>query len=441
MEHQKINRKEEYKKIASGKKDMKYFKYLNSETIMTNSEIYALELIHLGTRFTNSKDSSWVSYDDETKLFLTQYDNQFTTYLSRFINNNHFVLHKLVKQLVANDTDEFEIENLKKLSKTFKSSKYLTDIKTSIKGCLYDTDFDLKLNSANDLLPLKNGKIINLKTLEIRDRTHRDLFTFECPVSFVKETPHADKFFKDLMPKTEEREYLRKILGYQLTGDTSGRLFCIWYGNGSNGKGKVISVLKKILGKFYTEADKAVFCKQQNTSSGSASPHLFALLNKRCIGYSEGETSDNFELNESVCKQISGEDDISCRGLFKDQITFKSIGKLNFLTNHIPKLSGEKAVKDRLRLISFKQEFADNPKKGQKKRDPDFVNKIETIYLDEVFSWMVKGSKEYFKDMMINMPKSFEDETEEMLSKEDSITSFFKNIMVITKDNKDIIKR
>jgi phage/plasmid-associated DNA primase len=172
-----------------------------------------------------------------------------------------------------------------------------------------------------------------------------------------------------------------------------------------------------------------------------ATPHLFALLNKRCIGYSEGETSDTFELNESVCKQISGQDDISCRGLFKDQITFKSIGKLNFLTNHIPRLSGEKSVKDRLRILSFKQEFQDNPKKGQRKRDPEFIEKLETIYLDEVFSWMVKGSKEYYKDHTIKMPQSFEDETERFLLKEDSISSFFKNRMTVTNDNKDIIKR
>jgi len=184
-----------------------------------------------------------------------------------------------------------------------------------------------------------------------------------------------------------------------------------------------------------------VFCKQKDTSSGGASPHLFALLNKRCIGYSEGETSDNFELNESICKQISGQDDIACRGLFKDQITFKSIGKLNFLTNHIPRLSGEKSVKDRLRIIHFKQEFQDEPKKGQKKRDPVFIEKLETIYLDEVFSWMVKGSKEYYKDHVIKMPKSFEDETERFLMKEDSISSFFKNRMTITNDKKDLIKR
>ena len=71
------------------------------------------------------------------------------------------------------------------------------------------------------------------------------------------------------------------------------------------------------------------------------------------IAYSEGETADEFELNISTLKNISGDDPISCRGLFKPQIEFKSIGKLIFGTNYIPRLTGEKAVIDRTRIAIF----------------------------------------------------------------------------------------
>jgi hypothetical protein len=143
-------------------------------------------------------------------------------------------------------------------------------------------------------------------------------------------------------------------------------------------------------------------------------------------------------------KQISGQDDLSCRGLFKNQITFRSIGKLNLATNYVPKISGDKAVVDRARMIFFKQEFAkvlDPAKPWQKPVDCNFVNDIETIYLDEVFSWIVKGSKEYYKDKKITMPKSFADETARLIQQEDSIESFLQNKLIKTDNQKDIVSK
>jgi hypothetical protein len=62
------------------------------------------------------------------------------------------------------------------------------------------------------LFPIKNGKQINLKTLEISERTKESYFDYEAPVNFTTETKNADDFFKKLMPKQEHREYLRKVL-------------------------------------------------------------------------------------------------------------------------------------------------------------------------------------------------------------------------------------
>ena len=52
-----------------------------------------------------------------------------------------------------------------------------------------------------------------------------------------------------------------------------------------------------------------------------------------------------------------------------------------------------------------------NPKKGktatvklEKQEDKEFISKLESIYLDEVFSWIVKVSKFYYEDRLIEMP-------------------------------------
>ena len=75
-----------------------------------------------------------------------------------------------------------------------------------------------------------------MRTLEITDRTKNDYFTFECPISYIDDDklPNADRYFSDVMQNKDNREYLRKVLGYLLSGDTNARCFFIMYGNGSN---------------------------------------------------------------------------------------------------------------------------------------------------------------------------------------------------------------
>ena len=244
------------------------------------------------------------------------------------------------------------------------------------------------------------------------------------------------------MPDETNQEFLRKVLGYMISGDTKARKFQTWYGNGSNGKSVVLGLLKNFLNDYYVTADKAVFVKSTFQSKGSeASPHLYSLLGKRVIAYSEGETSDNFELDLSVLKNISGEDPIRCRGLFKDQIEFLSQGKLVLATNYVPPLTTEDAIKDRTLVIFFDQRFTDKPQKNEKLKDVAFIEALQNEYLSEVFSWIVKGSKIYYQEnRKIDMPEEFKKRAEVLISREDSIHSFFTNCCSFTGNRKDCIK-
>jgi phage/plasmid-associated DNA primase len=73
--------------------------------------------------------------------------------------------------------------------------------------------------------------------LEITDRTYHDYFTYYSPVDYITDKlPHAEKIFKQIQPAKANREYLKKVLGYSITGRTEARNFFIWYGFGRNGK-------------------------------------------------------------------------------------------------------------------------------------------------------------------------------------------------------------
>ena len=81
------------------------------------------------------------------------------------------------------------------------------------------------LDSSKECFPIKNGRKINFRTLEISSRTNLDFFTFESPVEFLENTPNADKFFEQLFDNKENREYVRKVMGYNLTAETFCQVF------------------------------------------------------------------------------------------------------------------------------------------------------------------------------------------------------------------------
>jgi len=61
-----------------------------------------------------------------------------------------------------------------------------------------------------------------------------------------------------------------------------------------------------------------------------------ALLGKRTGIYSESETADNIEMNKGSIKRISGEDKITGRYLFSNQVEFYRYIKLNMARNFVP---------------------------------------------------------------------------------------------------------
>ena len=52
------------------------------------------------------------------------------------------------------------------------------------------------------------------------------------------------------------------------------------------------------------------------------------------------------------------------------------------------------------------------------------VEMLKTEYLSEVFSWILKGSIEYYKDKKLKPPQTVQDQTDKIFKQQDSITAF-----------------
>jgi P4 family phage/plasmid primase-like protien len=312
----------------------------------------------------------------------------------------HPILVKYFENLLPNDDIILPIIKVK-----LGANKKLLAITNQIYNIIKkDINFEETiLNKSMYALPIKNGMIINLKTLVLRERTINDYFSFELDVDFLGDKYNlkvVNDFMCDISKKIiikddkeilevdlELVEYHKKLWGYLLSGDIGDRSIHIFQGVGCNGKSSLINIFKNITSKFTTQLSSAAMMNKNNSP---LTPELETLMTARVALMPESDKGD--ELNVKVVKTITGDDTINCRPLYRKNITFKSQAKLILATQFKPEIKNDdKALWDRIKLIPFNSVFEktlDNTAK---------ITKLQTDYLSDFFTYFCYGAKEYFK--------------------------------------------
>ncbi len=309
-----------------------------------------------------------------------------------------------------------------------------------------------KINRKHKLLPISNGKIINLKTGEIRNRTKDDQFSLECPVNFIPESLWTDcdkedikRFIEQIF--IEDREYIDYVqikFGSYLCGDNC-RDIDINHGAGKNGKSCIVKALAIILGDFlgYIGKDVIVFDPKQHRKKGGGNhtSHLIPIDGKRLVVTQELEEGDT--LDSEIVKKIASADVIEgvreCYGKKTTQIY--PFCKLVVCSNKIPKFEvNDKAIVDRLVFNPFKARFLNKEEfKLEKSRgaydetkfkyyvaDNEFVKKYGESgrNIDILFSWLVQGCIKFYEiyNHGIEKPQIVKDYIENKLAENDIVS-------------------
>jgi P4 family phage/plasmid primase-like protien len=431
--------------------------YQKPEYITINDDLLFLQEKGMAQLFTKNNCDNYklinknmiYKWDDYKRLWIeidsAHIINHISDYLYKYaveydinLSNSLLVEFDLGKrQIIENKKKE-----LLKILKNVNKFNICQSIYNFVYPLLKDGSFLNKINSISHLFPIKNGYIVDLKTLEKRQRQRTDYFTFESNVDLLSNNhplTNATKFFTQIMNNDESLvPYFQKCLGYIITGETYGRCLFICYGEGSNGKSVVTDLLNNIMtDNLCVALSKKVFIKQ-NDNAG-ASPHLAKLHGKRAGFYSE--SSENDKLNEETIKKLTGNDIITCRKLYGDEIQFRSIIKPILMTNFKPTINAsDKAIVARLKYIPFLSKFEDKPKEGEMKKDPDFIEKLKTIYKNEVFTFIARGACKFYEDGILEPPETFKKYTQEYLDENDNIMRFINDKLVKTNNDNDKIK-
>jgi P4 family phage/plasmid primase-like protien len=319
------------------------------------------------------KNNSWYEYKNN-RWFEIDSGNSLRLCISREMHNEYFCrTEHLTSRLQMIDQSEqlYEITK-KKVSRIaeiccyLKKTQWKNNIMREARELFYDQDFIMKLDQ-NPYLLCFNNYVIDFKNKRHR-RGQPDDYISKCTnIDYIKldKNRHAEtikeinKFFEELFPVDELREYMWQHLASVLIGTTENQTFNIYTGSGRNGKSRLVDLMAKCLGDYKGTVPITLITQNRN-SIGSTSSEIVQLMGTRYAVMQEPSKGD--KINEGIMKEITGGDPIQGRALWKDTVTFIPQFKLVVCTNTLFDIkSNDDGTWRRIRVCDFQSKFLDNP--------------------------------------------------------------------------------
>jgi putative DNA primase/helicase len=250
----------------------------------------------------------------------------------------------------------------------------------------------VELNADPYMLGVQNGAV-DLRTGALLEAKPGQLISRQCAAVFRVDAqpPTWLKFLDDVfMGDSELIAYVRRAVGYSLTGSNTEEVLFVCHGHGSNGKSLFHNVISRIMADYAKGAPADVLVQKPGMNPGAASPALAMLAGCRMLGINETGTGDR--LDEQALKTLAGREAITARPLYGSYFTFSPAFTPWLRTNHKPVITGtDHAVWRRLALIPFKRQFSGA------ERDNGLEAKL-WAERDGILAWMVAGAVEWSRN-------------------------------------------
>ena len=268
---------------------------------------------------------------------------------------------------------------------------YVNGVMKNLRDMFYKKEIMEKFDTDTGLLGFENG-IYDLNNNVFREGRPEDYVTMstrvslpvkECDmpiklddmlqsfakpdVSTFKEMEHYDDFRIDLddfltkiAPNKNVKKYLLKFLAKCLSGENRDEGFYIWTGTGGNGKSKLIDLMSMCMGDYASNLPIALLT-QKRKASGAASPEMALTIGKRLCVMQEPDVNETMNIGQM--KELTGNDKIQARALFKEPLFFTPQFKLVCMCNDLPNIpSNDDGTWRRLEVADFVSRFVDDPK-------------------------------------------------------------------------------
>jgi putative DNA primase/helicase len=369
--------------------------------------------------------------DDYAKEFLAAHEDEF------LYDNSQEQFHRLrdgvfepvhlniIRELLADMVEPMSHKYSHDEAKKFKSTQTKNGILQAIQifidvdGKDFDTD-PLLLGVQNGVIDLRTGLLTTIPS---------SIVTKRCSVAF---DPNADcplfkKFISEIMGGDRELiGYVRRMLGYCLTGHVNEQVFFIAIGSGLNGKSTLYNTILKIMGDYGCTTHMSTLMVPKYGDEKTYD--LANLKGKRFVIAQEGE--QNAKLAEAKIKAMTGGDVISYRQIRERVAEYQPYFKLVLSTNNLPKIDGvDEAIWRRIKLIPFNVTFA------REKADETLKDKIMAEG-SGILNFLLECHKEYTVDRL-STPERVEKEIADYKSMTDTVGQFMEERCVLEKTAKE----
>lgn len=318
-------------------------------------------------------------------------------------------------EIMEEDTRKRFIDRIRKLQQRKHRDTMLKDAKSVYPLAMSFFDRDIYLFN------LANGTL-DLKTREFREHRAEDFLTKISPVVYDPDAdcPRWTQFMEEVMQGDEERiRYIRKALGYALSGDTRMECLFILYGATSrNGKGTMMETFLRIMGDYGRNADPALLAMKFSAQSNGPTEEVARLAGSRFVNISEPEKK--LTMDAAFTKRMTGNDSITARFLHENSFEFRPNFKIFINTNHLPNITDLTLFDSgRIKIIPFNRHFEEEEQdKGLKAFFAEEDN------MSGIFNWLLEGYRLFEKEGL-TMPRSVLEATDAYHRESDRMAQFF----------------
>jgi P4 family phage/plasmid primase-like protien len=311
--------------------------------------------------------------------------------------------------------DNNEMERLRKkslsynkISQKLRQTSFKNNVMREAADLFYreEPDFLKKLDTNPYLLCFHNG-VVDFSEKAFRHGRPDDYVSLCTHIDYMP--PDEDisgeihEFLGTLFPEDELRRYMWEHLASVLIGVNKNQTFNIYTGSGSNGKSKMVELMSLIMGDYVASVPISLVTSKRGVI-GSVSPEIANLKGVRYAVMQE--PSKNDRLNDGVCKELTGGDKITGRGLFSKPITFQPQFKLVVCTNvQFEIQTNDDGTWRRIRNVPYKAKYVEDP---DKMREENPSSDVFYFKIDKAIDTKFARWKETFMSMLVL--KAFETE-------------------------------
>ena len=233
-------------------------------------------------------------------------------------------------------------------------------------------------------------------------------------------------------------KYVLDFFASCLAGHTRDELFHIWTGSGGNGKSISINLFQEALGDYSTSISISLLTNKRGSSS-QASPEMVKTKGKRFVVFQEPENNDKIHVGHM--KELTGNDKICARALFKEQIEFYPQFKTVLTCNRLPVIpSNDGGTWRRLRVIPWEMKFVENPKEEYERKIDKTLKEKLPKWKSAILSLLIDRYKLYKQRGLVE-PEKIKKQSEEYKKRSDLYYEFIsEHIELKNATDKDRLK-